>query len=210
MTADVRELAILPAAALGSLSSRCARLGDDGVRALREAGRRAGERLFEGLEPNPEDLSPASFWEALDERMAELRLGSVRFEPLVAGVGLVVWYRAPEAREDVIPPASDGPRRRAGEPAGPLRTDGRRPIPRCHLATGLLAGALTRVAGRPVAAMEVLCGRGDIPLCWFLIGDGDRLRGLHARLRNGASLRATLGEIGAGGRLPGDDDGRRR
>ena len=94
-----------------------------------------------------------------------------------------MWDRAPEAREAEVSVPSRGPS---------TLEDG----PTCHLATGLLAGVLTRVAGRPVAAMEVLCGRGEIPLCWFLIGDGDRLRRLHVRLRNGTPLRPLLAEIG--------------
>ena len=60
VTLEAPELASLPDAALAALSSGCSALGSGGVRVLREAGRRAGERLVESLAPLPISASEVS------------------------------------------------------------------------------------------------------------------------------------------------------
>lgn len=163
----VGALACLPGPALAALADGCLSLGGDGGDALREAGRVAGAHLFELLGPAAAELSPAAFWVRIDEKLRELNLGSLRFEPLDSGLGAVSWYGFPEA----------------GAPDGTGReTRG------CPLATGVLGGLLGRAAGRPVAVLEIGCGARSPHACWFLIGSDERLGAVRGRLAEGASV----------------------
>jgi predicted hydrocarbon binding protein len=160
----------LPSSALTLLSRRCSELGGNGVRAMREAGYRAGADLFAGLDEAPDQLPASSFWRAVDESIRQLGLGSITFETVAPGIGAVAWEGSPEA---------DGP-------------GSELPKARCHLAAGLLGGFLSRAAGRTVAIYEARCRAGETGPCWFLIGARDRLREVHQSTGSG-SLRSVLG-----------------
>ncbi len=162
----------LPASFFPALADGCAELGERGIAILREAGRHAGNRLFDALGVLPETLAPAEFWEAVDRTVRELSLGSVRFEPLEGGVAAIGWRNLPEA-------------------AG---ADGNSRISRgCALATGILAGLLSRAAGRPVPVLEVDCAAGGSDTCWFLVGGEGRLREVHEGLAHGTPLSGLFG-----------------
>lgn len=163
----------LPAEMLPTLADRCADLGDEGIAALREAGRRAGNRIFDGLGVLPETLETEAFWSAADDVLRELGLGRITFEPVDGAVGAVSWRELPEAT--------------AGGAVAPRRSRG------CALATGILGGLLTRAAGRPVAVLEIGCAAGGSDACWFLVGAEGRLREVHARLAEGGAVAAVLG-----------------
>lgn len=168
-------LACLPGAALAALADRCAALGPSAVEALRWAGRTAGGRLLELLGPEATELSPEAFWVRLDERLRELNLGSLRFEPLDAGLGAVSWYGFPES----------------GLPDG-----GGRESRGCALAAGILAGLLDRTAGEDgVHVLEIGCGAGSRHACWFLIGPEARLERVRRRLEDGAPIAEAV-EVG--------------
>lgn len=164
-----KPLVSFPASALTLLSRRCSELGSDGVRAMREAGYRAGAELFAELDEAPERLPAAAFWQATDDIIRRLGWGSISFETVGPGVGAVVWEGSPEA---------DGP----GSPS---------PRARCHLAAGLLGGLLSRAAGRTVAVYEARCRAGESGSCWFLLGGRDHLREIHKSAVTG-SLRTVL------------------
>ncbi|MGH7541012.1 MAG: V4R domain-containing protein [Gemmatimonadota bacterium] len=149
----------LPVSALTTLSRRCSTLGDAGVRALREAGYRAGIELFPQLDEAPEQLPPSTFWLAVDGEMRRLGLGSVSFLPVTRELATVAWRGSPEAR---------GPRSDPG-------------IPCCHFASGLLAGLLSRAAGQTVAVVEARCRSMGSEPCWFMVGSPDRVRALPAK-----------------------------
>lgn len=166
-------LACLPGPALAALADACLALGPGGRAALHEAGRVAGDHLFDLLGPAPEELSPEAFWIGVDERLRELNLGSLRFEPLGGGLGAISWYGFPEG----------------GAPDGTGR-DSRG----CPLADGLLAGLLGRAAGGPrVAVLEIGCGAGSRHACWFLVGSETRLDAVRGRLAEGASVAEAVG-----------------
>jgi hypothetical protein len=162
----------LPASTLSALADRCVGLGEDGVDALREAGRRAGLRIYDALGVLPETLEPEEFWRTLDATLGELELGSVSYEPVGEGLGAVSWRRLPEA---------------GVEGAGPRSTHG------CPLATGILGGLLSRAAAAPVAVLEVGCAADGSEACWFLVGNEARLREVHQRLSEGTPVGAALG-----------------
>jgi predicted hydrocarbon binding protein len=159
----------LPSSALTLLSRRCSELGSDGVRAMREAGYRAGADLYAELDGAPERLPAPAFWRAVDGSIGRLGWGSVSFETVGPGVGAVVWEGSPEADG----PGSSSPRAR------------------CHLAAGLLGGLLSRAAGRTVAVYEARCRAGEGGPCWFLLGGRDHLREVHKSAIAG-SLRSVL------------------
>jgi len=138
------------------LSHRCAELGAPGVRALREAGYRAGIEVLPTVADVPESLSPAEFWEALDRRLRAAGMGSIRFEPVARSLGAIAWRESPEA--------------------GGTRSDLRGA--RCHFAAGLLAGILSRAASRTIDVLEVRCGAGGTEPCWFVFGTVTRIREL--------------------------------
>jgi len=165
-----RPVVCLPSSALTLLSRRCSELGSNGVRAMREAGYRAGADLFTSLDELPDRLPASSFWRAVDGSIRKLGLGSIAFETVSPGIGAVAWEGSPEA---------DGP-------------GSETPRARCHLVAGLLGGVLSRAAGRTVAIYEARCRAGESGPCWFLVGTRDHLREVHQFATDG-SLRSVLG-----------------
>lgn len=161
----------LPASFFPALADGCAELGEPGVAVLHEAGRQAGNRMFDALGVLPETLAPAEFWEAVDRTFRDLSLGSLHFEPLGNGLAAIGWRNLPEA---------------TGPDGNPRVSRG------CALATGLLGGLLSRAAGRPVPVLEVDCAAGGSDTCWFLIAAEDRLREVHQRMSDGAPLGGVL------------------
>lgn len=164
----------LPAASLAALADRCGALGDDGVNALRESGRVAGEVLFDGLSgrTDPERASVVAFWEAVDRELGDAGLGSLSYRVLEGGVAAVSLAQLPEAGLD------DGASARSG--IG------------CHFFTGLLGGLLARAADDSVAVVEVECRADGAPACRFLVGGADRLSEIRERLAAGAPLGEVL------------------
>ena len=172
------EIAEIPRSALASLSHRCADLGPDGVRALREAGYRAGVTMFSEWPGVPRDLPLGEFWQTVDAAFREAGLGSVRFKAVSSAIGAVAWTGSVEA----------------------MGTRSERPGVRCHLAAGLLGGVLSRTAGKTVDVLEVRCGGGGDRPCWFLIGSVASLRAVHtARQRAGGGDRHPSGRHDATG-----------
>lgn len=150
----------LPRSTLTTLSHRCARLGADGVELLREAGYRAGSELSASLSGTPGELPAEAFWDRLSDLLREAGLGAVRYEPVSGRLGALAWTGSAEA---------------AGSHAS-------RTASRCHLATGLLAGILSRTAGRTVDVVEISCGSGGATPCWFVFGSIEAVRAVRARV----------------------------
>lgn len=163
----------LPARTLPTLADRCAEAGPEGVAALREAGRVAGEELLRRVGADPSISVPEEFWESVGQEFVDLGLGPVSYQLREPGVGEVRLEGFPEAD------GGDGePRRRTG----------------CAFSTGLLGGLLTGAAGEPVAVLEVECRAGGSAFCRFLVGDGHRLRAIRDRLGSGEPLSRALEE----------------
>lgn len=164
----------IPRSAVTMLSHRCAELGPSGVRALREAGYRAGIEVLPTVADVPEALPAGEFWAALDRRLRGAGLGSIRFEAVSESLGAIAWRESPEA--------------------GGTRSE--RPGARCHFAAGLLAGILSRAAARTVEVLEVECGAGGTEPCWFLFGTVPGIRAVEA-VRRGDGVPAADGEADA-------------
>jgi len=138
----------IPRSALTMLSHRCAGLGPDGRRALREVGYRAGVEMVSALAKQPGDLPRSSFWTAIDQGLTQAGLGSITCETVSPAIGAVAWRGSPEAEG----------------------TRSERSGVQCYFAAGLLGGILSRAAGRTVDVREVRCGSGASEPCWFLFG----------------------------------------
>lgn len=166
----------LPAPVLGALADRCGELGEDGITALREAGRVAGQALSARVQSasDPAAAAPEDFWETLGQEFVDLGLGPFTYEVRAPGIGQVRLDGLPEADG-----AEGEPRRRTG----------------CPFATGLLAGLLTGIAGEPVSVLEVECRANGAASCRFLVGDRPRLTRLRDRLANGERLAEVLREL---------------
>lgn len=150
----------LPRSAFTTLSHRCAGLGESGIEALREAGYRAGTEVLAALGEAAVDIRYDEFWSRLDVAFTRAGLGSVSFEPVSPVLGSVSWRGSVEA---------------AGSQSGGSSES-------CHFAAGLLAGVLSRTAGRTVDVVEARCSGGSAQPCWFLFGSVETLRGIRPRL----------------------------
>lgn len=142
--------------------------------ALREAGRRAGEAIADELAPlcEPEEAPMSTYWAAVRETLVERGLGDAEYRLLGPGTAEVRIADSPEAR-----PHRDGR-------GGGTETD----AGGCPFATGLLAGLLSRVAGSPVAVLEVGCRDRGEEACRFLAGGEERLRTVRREILAGATV----------------------
>jgi len=165
---------ILPAGGLAELRRAIEEASpENGVRALREAGRRlAGDAEVaiaeRGGAPLPA-LPLATFWTELGRYFDEAGWGTIEHDRLNAGVGAIVAADWAEA----------DPTENRGAPG-------------CHLTTGLLAELLTRAVGQPVAVMEVDCRSQGDGTCRFLVGSPTTLLLVHKKLAQSGDLNDAL------------------
>ncbi len=136
---------------------------DDGETRLRDAGFEAGRALYDDFAAwmaaragvaDPAIASLGAFGEALGAYAAAHGWGTLALE---AGDG---------ADTDGLPTLrADGwfevERGADGAPA---------PYPSCLFTTGLLAGFLSRLAGQPLAVLEVQCASAGDAACRFVVG----------------------------------------
>lgn len=134
----------------------------DGVRALREAGRRLAadaEYAISQRDGPLSDLPMDRFWLALGHYFQAFGWGRIEHQEVHEGLGAVLAHDWAEADPNEA-----------------------RAAPGCHISTGLLAEILSRVAGRPVAVMEVDCRSQGDDYCRFLFGSPTTLLRVHRKL----------------------------
>ncbi len=152
---------------------------DAGAQALREAGRPWAEVVERTLVRDEAatlaGLAAPSFWRELSRFLQHAGWGRIEHENL----GVVGAVRAIDWAES--------------EP-----TEGRSE-PGCHFTTGFLGELLQRIAGQPVAVMEVECRSKGDPACRFLFGAPAALERIHDALVSGAGLDAALQRLGPQG-----------
>jgi predicted hydrocarbon binding protein len=66
----------------------------------------------------------------------------------------------------------------------------------CHCTTGLLADVLTRVAGQPIAVLEVGCRSAGAAHCRWIAGSPAMLTALYERLAAGTAVDEALAALG--------------
>lgn len=154
-------------------------LGEEAVPCLQEIGAAAGEGIHEAFcrwlpgftgVHDPADLDAETFGEVLSAFFAELGWGELAVERQGTG-GLIItsadWAEA--------------------QPAA------RAPYPTCFLSSGLFADLLTRLAGAPIAIMEVECRSRQDPRCCFFAGAPETLEAVYRAMSTGQDYRAVFG-----------------
>lgn len=63
-------------------------------------------------------------------------------------------------------------------------------FPGCHLTTGMLADFFGRLAGSPLAVMEVECRSSGAPRCRFLVGSTEVMQHVYDEMARGADYAA--------------------
>ena len=160
------------------LALREALLGtDDGEARLRDAGFAAGDELYDDF----------ASW--LAARAGVHDPAGASMEAFIAGFGTYVAARGWGSLTLVAGDATES----GGLPSlcaeGWFEAQHDAPthacFPTCHFTTGMLAGFLSRLAGQPLAVLELACASTGEPACRFVIGSADALARLHAAIYHG-------------------------
>jgi predicted hydrocarbon binding protein len=170
----------LPANALVALTRdslialRTALFRDVGVSAvtpLQEAGYAAGPGMYDAFSrwlaarghASPETLAAAEFSLRATEFLREAGWGGIE----VGAMDGVATIDSPDWAES--------------DPAYPLD------FPGCYYSAGMLADFFGRLAGEPLAAMEVECRSMGGSRCRFLVGSSDMLQHIYEEMSRGLS-----------------------
>ena len=73
------------------------------------------------------------------------------------------------------------------DPAHPME------YPGCYYTSGVLADFFTRLAGEPLAVMEVECRSMGSDRCRFLVGSGDQMQRVYDAMSVGTSYQEAVG-----------------
>ncbi len=137
---------------------------------LQEAGYAGGGALFAGFSAwaarrgytTPETIAAADFQRFATEFFRDLGWGSIALGTLhgvVATLDSEDWGEA--------------------DPHAAME------FPGCHLTTGMFADFFGRLAGTPMAVMEVECRSMGAPRCRFLLGSAEALHRVYDAMSNG-------------------------
>ncbi len=69
-------------------------------------------------------------------------------------------------------------------------------FPGCHLSTGMFAEFFGRLAGAPMAVMEVECRSMGAPRCRFLLGSTEALRHVYDEMSRGVAYDDAVASVG--------------
>jgi predicted hydrocarbon binding protein len=144
-------------------------VGPNAATMLQEAGYAGGQAMFDafgrwlaarGL-PSPEALAASEFGSRATEFFKDAGWGSIQLGALasVATVDSNDWAE--------------------GNPAFPLE------FPGCYYTSGVMADFFGRLAGEPVAVMEVECRSMGGERCRFLVGSGETLQKVYDEMAQG-------------------------
>lgn len=168
----------LPATALSALWSSLYRQAGSpaATQALHAAGHESGVALFEKLDRGARgplaELGEGAFWEHMEETFRRGGWGTLRHRRIHSGLGLLStsdWAEAEAGHDD-------------GHPG-------------CAFTSGLFVGFLGRVAGGPLAVLEVGCRtRGDGE-CHFAFGSERAIHELYGLLLDGVDLQRALEQL---------------
>lgn len=173
-----RKMLALTRASL--LSLRSALLRDSGQQAavyLQEAGYAGGDALFatfrawlsERTDIAAEDLDVEAFEQRISEFFSESGWGRIEIgtiDDVVATLDSADWGES-EAGSGMQHPA-------------------------CHITTGMFADLFGRLAGAPVAVLEVKCRSAGDPRCRFLIGNPGVMDAVYEEIGRGATYEAAV------------------
>jgi uncharacterized protein len=168
------------------LALRAALFRDVGAGAaamLQEAGYAGGQALFSAFErwlaakglPSPDALPAAAFASHATNFFRDAGWGSLEVGALesVATVDSADWAES--------------------DPAFPLE------FPGCYYTSGILADFFGRLAGEPVAVMEVECRSMGSDRCRFLVGGGETLQRVYDEMSQGVPYTEAVAGAAAAG-----------
>lgn len=146
-------------------------MGPNAATLLQEAGFAGGQALFDTFTawlaahgaPSPDVLTAAEFAVRANEFFRETGWGSIELGALetVATLDSTDWAE--------------------GDPAVPLE------FPGCYYSAGVLADFFGRLAGEPLAVMEVECRSMGGERCRFLVGSGETMQAVYDAMGEGSS-----------------------
>lgn len=146
-------------------------VGPNAAALLQEAGYAGGQAMFDAFShwladrglPSPESLPASDFAAHATDFFRDAGWGSIELGALasVATVDSGDWAE--------------------GNPAFPLE------FPGCYYTSGVMADFFGRLAGEPVAVMEVECRSMGGDRCRFLIGSGETLQRVYDGMAQGVS-----------------------
>lgn len=99
------------------------------------------------------------------------------------------WGRIDVARIADVAATIDSPNWSEADPASRLETPG------CHFTSGLFADFFGRVAGSPLAVLEVECRSCGADRCRFILGSADVMQHVYDRLTAGTDYQRALEEL---------------
>jgi len=172
------SLVALSRASFGALRGAMFRdLGLNAASVLQEAGYAGGAELFDAFAAwlstrgfgAPETLAASDFAARATEFFGEIGWGSLELSAAgpVATIDSSNWAEA--------------------DPAQPME------FPCCYYTSGALADFFGRLAGQPLAVMEVECRSSGQERCRFLVGSGDVLQAVYDGMGRGESYLEVLG-----------------
>lgn len=152
-------------------------VGPNAAALLQEAGYAGGQALYDafarwlasrGLSA-PEDLAAAEFALRATEFFRDTGWGAIEIGALES----VATVDSPDWAES--------------DPAYPLE------FPGCYYTAGVLADFFGRLAGQPLAVMEVECRSMGAPRCRFLVGSGDTMQKVYDAMGQGIPYDEAVG-----------------
>lgn len=155
-------------------------LGTNAAALLQEAGYSGGQAMFDafgawlaarGIE-SPESVPAAEFGARATEFFREAGWGSVELGALesVATIDSVDWAES--------------------HPSYPLE------FPGCYYTSGVMADLLSRLAGEPLAVMEVECRSMGAGRCRFLVGSGETIQRVYDEMGQGIGYEQAVAAAG--------------
>ena len=147
---------------------------------LQEAGYAGGGALYQAFAtwsaarglPLPESMAATDFEGRAAEFFAELGWGSVNVSTLHDAVVTL-----------------DSPNWAESDPASAMQ------FPGCYLSSGMLADFFGRLAGTPLAVMEVECRSMGSERCRFLLGSAETVQHVYNGMTQGVSYDAALAQM---------------
>lgn len=173
MDQTARDMVTLTRASLLSLRAALLKSGDaQAAVALQEAGYAGGDALFSSFrrwlqqrtDIPAEDLDLEAFEQRLSEFFRETGWGTMSIGSL----------------DDVVATLDSADWSESDSAAG-------MPYPACHISTGMFADLFGRLAGAPVAVLEVECRSAGQERCRFLVGSPEVMNLVYDEMGRGAS-----------------------
>jgi predicted hydrocarbon binding protein len=155
-------------------------VGANAAAYLQEAGYAGGSALYQSFVkwnaqrgvPNPENVAATEFEQRAAEYFVELGWGAMsvgRLHDSVVTLDSTNWAES--------------------DPSSAMQ------FPGCYLSSGLLAEFFGRVAGTPLAVMEVECRSMGSPRCRFLLGSSETMQYVYNGMTTGIPYDTTLAKM---------------